>query len=270
MFENIINSKVRDILLPQIDLIIKKYFRNRQFEIKEDFSLVTIADLEVEECIKNFVLTEFGNDHIVCGEESVFDELEVKKCQFVWIVDPIDGTSSFVCGRATFMVLIGVYDVLLDKIVYSLAYQPILQEVFCSFEGRTFFNGTQLLNNVKVKFENAIVGTTAPTYLTKEQNVWLSCISEQTKATVFGGDSYIFCLLALGTINVAFEPNLCMKIWDIAPLIEIVRNSGNVFVLPEGFSIKNALANNKFKSEKYSFLAASNLDILNNVITLGN
>jgi len=108
--------------------ISNQYFRcNALIEEKADQSPVTIADREIEKLWRQLILQNFPS-HSIIGEE--FGNLD-NKSKFVWILDPIDGTSSFIVGKPIFGNLIALS--YCNQIVFSLVNQPILQESWVSF-----------------------------------------------------------------------------------------------------------------------------------------
>jgi len=85
--------------------IIKKYFRTSiNVNSKSDNSPVTIADKKSEEKMRELILKEFPN-HGIIGEE--FGDYNTD-AEYVWVIDPIDGTKSFICGALTFGTLIAL------------------------------------------------------------------------------------------------------------------------------------------------------------------
>jgi len=110
--------------------VIKKYFRSEiSVDQKEDNSPVTIADKKAEELMREAILKEYP-DHGIIGEE--FDDHEGKS-EFKWVLDPIDGTKSFICGSVNFGTLIALLKN--GEPILGTFNQPILNEFLL---GRNF------------------------------------------------------------------------------------------------------------------------------------
>ncbi len=214
--------------------IIKKYFRCHSSKIgqvmKDDNSPVTIADKEVERAIRNAIVKKFP-DHGIIGEEE--DDVNMDS-DYQWIIDPIDGTSSFIIGRPTFGTLIALaYQ---NKSMLGIMNQPISGERWVGVNQPGFMQGAWL-NNQKITtsdrnhLNDAILCTTSPFFF---QNHNQQAFNKLTKATkyqqyggvVYGGDCYSYALLATGFVDIVLDPSL--KIYDYAALIPIIEMAGGI------------------------------------------
>ncbi|KAK7842315.1 bifunctional phosphatase IMPL2, chloroplastic [Quercus suber] len=122
--------------------VIRKYFRNK-FEIldKEDQSPVTIADKEAEESMVSIILENFPS-HAIYGEENGWRCTE-KFSDFVWVLDPIDGTKSFITGKPVFGTLIAL--LYRGTPILGIINQPVLRERWIGISGRrTTLNGQEV------------------------------------------------------------------------------------------------------------------------------
>ncbi len=208
--------------------ITKKYFRLPNGEIiKADESPVTKADREIEETLRAEII-QYYPTHGIIGEEFGNHNLE---SDFIWILDPIDGTSSFIIGRPTFGTLISLsYK---EKSILGIMNQPITAERWVGLD-----NQGSWLNNKKIQtrkdcteLKDAILCTTSPFFFQGADEKILQKITSKTKyqnygGIVYGGDCYLYALLASGFIDIVIDPGL--KVYDFAALIPIIEMAGGV------------------------------------------
>ncbi len=202
--------------------IIQKYYRAPlDIERKEDDSPVTKADQEVEKALREMIATARPDDGIL-GEEYGVQE---SKSGFTWVIDPIDGTKSFMIGRPTFGTLIALCEGVTPKL--GVIDQPILKERWIGIEGeQTTLNGQPVKTRPCTSIYDAIVGSTSPYMFSKLTDYGRAYeIFEKTgNDIVWGGDCYMYGLLASGHLDIAFEEDL--KPHDFAALIPIVKGAG--------------------------------------------
>ena len=258
--EKIIHEFCMQVVCPIVDEVIAKYYRAVSFDVKGDGSIVSIADREIETKIREAVEGRFVG-HVVCGEEEKW-KTDIQKT-FRWVVDPIDGTTSFAISRATFMTLVAVVapD---DSVIYSFAYQPILKEVFCTQNGMSYLNGAQIKTNKDaLSIKDCTIACTGPNYLSDADFAFFSKLGKSAKTVVYGGDSYLYSLLALGKIDVVFESTNIMKVWDIAPFVRIVEHAGGVVCNRDGNRIEFDFSD---QYRQYNMLAFANKVIKNLIL----
>lgn len=202
--------------------VIKPYFRTQvSIEQKSDLSPVTIADKKAEEVLRNLIKKEFP-EHGIIGEEFGTENSEA---EYVWILDPIDGTKSFICGALSFGTLIAL--VHNRKPVLGVINHPILNEFLIGDNQQTFVNGnrTQVRNISKLE-ESVLLVTdhlNAEKYLNKEKFVKLI---NQVKLYRNWGDCYGYYLLSTGFVDIMIDP--IMSVWDKMALIPILRGAGGI------------------------------------------
>lgn len=202
--------------------IIQKYYRTT-FDIdrKSDDSPVTIADREVEQALRSIIEKARPDDGIL-GEE--FEEKESKN-GLVWVLDPIDGTKSFMIGRPTFGTLIALCEN--DIPTLGIIDQPILKERWIGVKGQqTTYNGTSVKTRKCASFEDATIGSTSPTMFTKISDYGRAYETFETTGhkMVWGGDCYMYGLIASGHMDVAFEEDLSP--YDFAALVPVIKGAG--------------------------------------------
>jgi histidinol phosphatase-like enzyme (inositol monophosphatase family) len=202
--------------------IIRKHFRNLdKIETKSDKSAVTIADREAEKIIRDLIKQQYPS-HGILGEE--FGE-ENPTARYKWIIDPIDGTLSFMTGRPIFGTLIGLLDN--GKPIASVINQPINNEKWLAVQGHgCTFNGKKTKVRACGSLSNATIATTAPNYFTPEGLQKFNHLTEKVKHTIYGGDCYMYAQVASGWLDMAVDS--CLKPHDFLPLIPIIKEAGGI------------------------------------------
>ncbi|MBT9385305.1 histidinol-phosphatase [Pseudooceanicola sp. CBS1P-1] len=198
------------------------YFRTTlPYESKQDGSPVTLADKTIEARLRALIEGTFPEDGIV-GEEQ--DSVRIDSPR-LWIVDPIDGTKSFMTGMPTFGCLIATYeDGAPDLGVIEL---PALNERFVGKTGRaTEFNGTPCHTRACTRLAEAIVYATSPDIFTEAELAAFDRVSKQAAIRRFGGDCYAYALLASGHVDLVIESEL--KPFDYLALVPVVQGAGGV------------------------------------------
>lgn len=200
--------------------ILKKYYRNYgAVQAKSDKSLVTEADQAVETKLRGLIESHFPQ-HGIIGEEYGKTRAE---SEYVWVLDPIDGTSSFVIGRPIFGTLIALLHQ--GEPVLGLINQPITNERWISSKNApTFFNTKAATTRNCTALADAILCTTSPEYFTPKQKQLFDNISHKSKQTIYGGDCYNYGLLASGQVDIVIEAGL--KLHDFAALKVIIEEAG--------------------------------------------
>jgi inositol-phosphate phosphatase / L-galactose 1-phosphate phosphatase / histidinol-phosphatase len=144
-----------------------------------------------------------------------------------WVIDPIDGTTSFVAGRPIFGTLIALMQD--GWPVLGIIDQPILRERWFGATGHgTQFNGKPVRSRLCPDLKDAILATTGPSYFTGHQGEHFMALAAKTahRRLIWGGDCYNYALLASGHIDLVVEGGL--KIHDFAALIPIVEGAGGL------------------------------------------
>lgn len=201
--------------------VIRPYFRSPELVVdaKSDATPVTQADRRAEEVMRQMI-TKHHPQHGILGEEF---GTERPDAEFVWVLDPIDGTKSFVAGVPLFGVLIGLLRA--GEPVAGCIYQPILEEM-CLGDGRvTTLNGRPVRVREGVPLERAVVCATDVEAVDRYQN-GAAFGALRRKAGLFRtwGDCYGYLLLASGRVDVMLDPVL--NPWDLLPLIPVVGGAG--------------------------------------------
>lgn len=192
-------------------------------EAKGDSSPVTEADRAAEAAMRAILDAERPDDGII-GEE--YGEKQGRN-ERAWVLDPIDGTVSFMAGRPIFGTLIALTEA--GWPIVGIIDQPITQERWLGVVGRgTTLNGRPVSTRGCPKLEQAVLATTGPHYFTADEGDHFMALAAKTahKQMVMGGDCYNYALLASGHIDVVCEAGL--KLHDIAALVPVVEGAGGL------------------------------------------
>lgn len=213
---------------------IRQYFRaDFAIERKSDASPVTEADRAAEKAMRDILEAERPNDAIL-GEE--FGE-KAGTSGKQWVLDPIDGTTSFIAGRPIFGSLIAM---LQDGWpIMGVIDQPINGERWAAYSGgECQFTQTSGAKSPKdtqsartrpcPEMTDAILATTSPHLFSDGDATYFMNVAKQcaTQRMVWGGDCYNYGLLASGHIDIVMESGL--KLHDFAALIPIVEAAGGM------------------------------------------
>jgi histidinol-phosphatase len=224
-------------------------------EEKSDHSPVTAADRAAEEFIRRQIETSYP-DHAIVGEE--FGKSEKDGSSIRWIIDPVDGTKSFMRGIPLYAVLIGME---IDGFVrVGAAYFPALDEMLSAAEGEgCWWNGRRAHVSTIDNIEKAYVCCTNVRSMEKAgRTLAWSRLEKKAYAVRGWSDAYGFLAVATGRAEVMLEP--VMAVWDCAPFPPIFREAGGYFGSwdgKEGHKYGEALACN-------ALLMPELLAILNN------
>lgn len=201
---------------------IRPHFRSGlDAERKADTTPVTIADRAAEDVMRRILKAEVPMDGII-GEEF---GTEAGSSGRSWVLDPIDGTVSFIAGRPIFGTLIAL---LVDGWpVLGVIDQPILRERWVGASGRaTTFNDREVRTRPCRELSEAMLATTGPQYFDDHQGGHFMALAARTdhRRMMMGGDCYNYGLLASGQIDLVCEAGL--KLHDWAALVPIVEGAG--------------------------------------------
>lgn len=212
--------------------IIRRYFR-QQVSLKEkaDLSPVTIADEEAERNMRALIHNTFP-EHGILGEEFGAQNADA---EYVWVLDPIDGTQSFMMGRPIFGTLISL--VQNGKPILGIIDQPVLGERWIGVQGfATNFNYNPVRARRCTGLKKAVLCTTSPYLFNDDAD---REAFERVRAAVqyanYGGDCYSYGLLANGLVDLVIETGL--KTYDFCALVPIIKGAGGIVTDWEGKEI---------------------------------
>jgi histidinol phosphatase-like enzyme (inositol monophosphatase family) len=223
------------LLADESAAIIKKYFRAPiRVESKADLSPVTIADRKAEESMREMIMKEFP-DHGILGEE--FGNYK-NKAEYVWVLDPIDGTKSFISGALSFGTLIAILKN--GKPLIGVINHPILNEFLVGDNIETKLNGTKVNVRKCNKLSKAVLLTTDHFNIGKYKNQKkFDELASKVKLYRNWGDCYGYYLIATGFADIMVDP--IMNVWDSMALIPIIQGAGGVITDYQG---NNAIKGN--------------------------
>jgi histidinol phosphatase-like enzyme (inositol monophosphatase family) len=187
---------------------------------------VTVADREAEAVIRAAIGRAWP-DHGIHGEEH---GRETGTAPYTWVIDPIDGTKSFILGQLHWGVLIALHDG--TKPVVGVVHQPFVGETFLGATGRAsqWRRGDQqrtLRTRPCARIEDAIVVTTDPRqFRTPEDEAALRAVSDPARFLRYGGDCYCYTQLAMGFVDVVIENGL--QPYDVQALMPVIAGAGGV------------------------------------------
>lgn len=209
--------------------VIRPYFRQRIEVVhkpgKHAFDPVTEADRGGERVIRAILDAERPADAIL-GEE--YGE-KAGTSGWRWVLDPVDGTRSFITGRHEWGSLIALEK---DEVpVLGILDQPVLGERFIGVNGASHLvqGGTHTPLHVREcpDITEAVLCSTDPySYMSEAQQVGFAAVKNKARLTRYLGDCYIFAMLAMGFIDVIVEGALSR--WDVAALLPLVQGAGGV------------------------------------------
>jgi len=202
--------------------VIRPYFRSGiAIEDKPDESPVTAADKGAEKEIRR-LLEQLCPDHGILGEEFGTQGAD---SDHVWVIDPIDGTRSFICGVPTFTTLIAL---LRDgDPILGLIDQPVSGERWLGAVGHgTTLNGAPVTTKEPVALDRATMFTTTPDMYEEVDTPAFNRLWSTVHLTRFGLDGYAGGLLASGLIDLHVEGT--MQPWDYMALIPVIENAGGI------------------------------------------
>jgi inositol-phosphate phosphatase / L-galactose 1-phosphate phosphatase / histidinol-phosphatase len=200
--------------------IVARYFRTPvRVDDKADTTPVTTADREAEMAMRT-LLTERVPQHGVFGEEHGAVRTDA---DYVWVLDPIDGTKAFITGLPIFGTLIA----LLHKGVPVLGVidQAILGERWLGIAGEhSTLNGRPIATRSCGALRDAYMYSTAPIMFSGDIERRHATLAKSVKLFRWGGDCYAYGLLAAGHVDLVVENAL--KLYDFAAVVPVIKGAG--------------------------------------------
>jgi histidinol phosphatase-like enzyme (inositol monophosphatase family) len=209
--------------------IALSYFRQALLiEMKENHTPVTIADKKTEEMIREELSQVFPN-HGILGEE--FGE-QGSDSDYVWTVDPIDGTRSFIRGIPLFGTLLGLLE--RGEPVIGVMVLPALDETYLAAKGMgAFCDGVQLHVSATQTLESSVISCgDYPCFEAIGKKHYLQKLMERAELVRGYTDCFGHSLLLRGAVDAMVDP--VVSPWDVAPLACLVREAGGDYFTFEG------------------------------------
>jgi len=224
------------------------YFERAEVSWKADDSMVTEADVAIQSWLEDEIATAFPDDGIL-GEEGLTKKRLRPGAQFVWVIDPVDGTNNFGRGIPGFAISVGVVR---DGMPFAGAvYDPVSSQLFTACVGHgAWLNGRCLrvepvvlssrsLFSIRSPFSGAVPG-----YV----HEWLT----RYRLRRFGSTALQLCYVAAGAL--AFVHDHRASLWDIAGAAPVLLEAGGVLTAEDGAALFPADPNT-YAGEPIAFLA---------------
>ena len=199
------------------------------------FDPVTEADRAAEAAMRRLIQAAFPH-HGIIGEE--FGSIQ-GEAEYVWVLDPIDGTKSFIAGLPVWGILIGLLHK--GRPVYGMMVQPYTRERFTGDGGGALWRGPDCDHQMSERklatrscqgLARATLMTTSPLLYTPGKLKAFRRVEAKVRLSRYGGDCYAFAMLAAGHVDCVIESDL--KIYDIVPLIPVIEGAGGIVTCWDG------------------------------------
>jgi histidinol phosphatase-like enzyme (inositol monophosphatase family) len=236
-------------------IALNRYRTNLSIESKQDGSPVTEADREAERAAREWIEARFPEDGIL-GEEFGWTRPDAARR---WLIDPIDGTKTFVRGVPLWGTLVAVLEG--ERVVAGAAYFPALGEIVAaSRQGGCWWNGVECSVSRIATLEAATVITTDERFTAEpaRRERWTR-LAERAALSRSWGDCYGYLLVATGRAEVMVDPVLSP--WDAAAVMAIVEEAGGIFTDWNGKRTAfggSAVATNSRVAEEARFVLTGN------------
>ena len=217
--------------------VILPLFRQRQggaaVESKAEgtaYDPVTQADRDSEDVMRRAIAEHYPS-HGVYGEEYGYESGD----GLTWVLDPIDGTRSFVMGLLHWGTLVALFDG--QRPIVGVIHQPFLRETFAGDSSRAFYRQNGAVQCIRTgpcdSLGNALCATTSPDmFRTSRDRQGFERIRGKVRNVRFGTDCYAYAMLAMGQIDLVLETSL--KPYDVQALMPIVEGAGGALTGWEG------------------------------------
>jgi myo-inositol-1(or 4)-monophosphatase len=199
------------------------------------FDPVTAADRAAEAAMRTLIRRTFPG-HGVIGEEYGDEHADA---EYVWVLDPIDGTKSFISGMPAWGTLIALTRS--GKPVFGMMHQPFLRERFNGDGQIARYRGPagerQLMVRPCENLTHAVMSTTSPRLMNDKDRSAFARVEAAARLSLYGGDCYAYCMLAAGHIDLVIETGI--KPHDIVPLIPIITGARGIVTTWSGEAAEN-------------------------------
>jgi len=196
------------------------------------FDPVTAADRAAENAMRALIRRTFPA-HGIIGEEYGNERTDA---DYVWVLDPIDGTKSFITGMPAWGSLIALTRH--GAPVFGMMHQPFIGERFSGDGGAAKYRGPAGPRDLRVRpcasLSDAMLFTTSPLLMSAPDRAAYARVEAMARLSRYGGDCYAYCMLAAGHVDLVIETGL--KPHDIVALIPIIEGAGGIITSWEGGS----------------------------------
>jgi histidinol phosphatase-like enzyme (inositol monophosphatase family) len=193
-------------------------------KLDSGFDPVTEADRAAERVIRALILNEFPH-HGILGEEFGPENIESRH---IWVIDPIDGTRSFISGIPLWGTLVGLTAD--GDAVAGMMAQPFTGELFAASAGRAWYEGPggnqPLAARKTTALRDATLCTTTPAMFGDGPRAAYDRLEKTVRLARYGTDCYAYAMVAAGNVDLVVETGL--QSYDIVALIPIIEAAGGV------------------------------------------
>jgi len=194
------------------------------------FDPVTAADRAAETAMRTLIRETFP-EHGIIGEEFGNERVDA---EYVWALDPIDGTKSFISGMPAWGTLIALTRA--GKPVFGMMHQPFIGERFTGDGAAARYRGPIGERDLRVRpcasLKEAVLYTTSPLLMNERDRAMFERVEAGVRLSRYGGDCYAYCMVAAGHIDLLIETEL--KPHDVLALIPIISGAGGVVTTWDG------------------------------------
>lgn len=217
-------ARLADAVRP---IVLQCFRTGLAFDVKPDSSPVTEADRAAERAMRQMIVSCWP-DHGILGEEYGPERVDAP---YVWVLDPIDGTKSFVTGKPLFGTLIALLHG--GRPVVGIIDMPALDERWIGVAGRpTTFNGAEVSARRCESLDRAWLYATSPQMFAGAEVDAFERLRPTCYATVWGADLYAYGLLASGRVDLVCEASL--QPYDYCAMVPVIEGAGGVITNWEG------------------------------------
>jgi myo-inositol-1(or 4)-monophosphatase len=194
------------------------------------FDPVTAADRAAEDAMRMMIKKNFPA-HGIIGEEFGNERADA---EYVWVLDPIDGTKAFITGMPAWGTLIALTRK--GEPVYGMMHQPFTRERFTGDGTAARYRGPAGDRDLHVRpcaaLADATLLTTSPRLMKQDDRQRFGKVEDKVRLSRYGGDCYAYCMLAAGHVDLVIETEL--KPYDIVALIPVVTGAGGIVTSWDG------------------------------------
>ena len=216
---------VHDVARVAGDVALRRFGSRLTVERKRDGSEVTLADREAEHAAREWVARHFPADGIEGEELGVSGEAARRR----WMIDPIDGTRTYVRGVPLWGTLVAVLE--REEVLAGAAYFPAVAEILAAAPRQgCWWNGSRAMVSPIESLDGALVLCTDPRFSrdeSGEQRAAWSRLADRAATSRTWGDCYGYLLVATGRAEVMVDGILAA--WDAAPFLPIIEEAGGAF-----------------------------------------
>lgn len=235
-------------LAKEVGALQKQYFRSKTLQIgtkSTAVDMVTEADLACDHLIVNRLQALFPNDDILSEEQGIHPVDGANKSDYIWIIDPLDGTTNFSIGHPIFAVSIARW--YKEEPQFGVVYVPMLDELFYAQKGKgAYMNHERMMCSKRTHLGEAVIGTGFPynraTAVNNNAENIARMVPKVKGLRRLGAAAYDLCLVAAGIYDGFWELRLAK--WDMAAGWLMISEAGGTCLI----TVENS---------QYNFIAGS-------------